>query len=152
MSPPDTEGAKETPRRPLSARTTSFTAGSNDEGKGGDDDEEDEDRLRPKVPSLLASAQVELAACGTTTAPLKTPTHACVRVLLFLLLLWWTSPLHFVFLFRNPSIMFVLSVCLICPPPPLHLVIDAAPHVLLSSKIPLLVDWPPDPSQKNGFT
>ena len=32
---------------------------------------------------------------------LKTPTHACVRVLLFLLLLWWTSHLHVVSFFCN---------------------------------------------------
>lgn len=72
VSPPrDTEDAKEDAKAaPFGEDDVFFTAGSNDEGKGGDDDEEDGgQKLRPKVPNLLASAQVELAACGTTTAP-----------------------------------------------------------------------------------
>mmetsp|Transcript_4530 Transcript_4530/g.16255 ORF Transcript_4530/g.16255 Transcript_4530/m.16255 type:complete len:102 (+) Transcript_4530:1503-1808(+) len=69
--PRDTEDAKEDAKAaPFGEDDVFFTAGSNDEGKGGDDDEEDGgQKLRPKVPNLLASAQVELAACGTTTAP-----------------------------------------------------------------------------------
>ena len=72
VSPPrDTEDAKEDAKAaPFGEDDVFFTAGSNDEGKGGDDDEEHGgQKLRPKVPNLLASAQVELAACGTTTAP-----------------------------------------------------------------------------------
>ena len=87
---------------------------------------------------------------------MKTPTHACVRVLLFLLLLWWTSPLHVVFLFlqsiHHVCALGVLPRSALSP----HLSTwssDAAPHVpFLSSKIHIC-SWigPPTRVQKTGL-
>ena len=55
---------------------------------------------------------------------LKTPTHACVVILFLLLLLSWTSPHHFVFLFLQSIHHVWLSRCSGSTlSPTLHLVI-----------------------------